>query len=518
MSLGLRLQSLFRLILSICALVGLSGFSSAQTVSKLALADAAIAGGTNTTATVTLSKKAGSSGVVVLLTSSNTSASVPPSITVANGQTSAEFTVKTVAVAANTSATIKAKVGSSSSAATLTIKAPVLTSFSINPNTVTGGANATGTVELSGSAPNGGISIKLAGGSSTVSVPASVLVAGGAASTTFKITTQSVLTKTTEKITASLASTSIGVTLTLSPVTLTGLSLNPTSVAGGNSSTGTVTLSDTAGTGGVTVALSSSVSSVSTPNSVSVPAGSSTATFTVSTKAVTAQVAAKITAKLSSASISATLTVTTAKTFAGSYLGSFYSPSGSLGPVSLTITAGGSITGTATDDSSGTASKATIVGTVSSSGATTITYTAPGKQPVTISGSAKFGSNGVLLVDLTDSSSTPIALTLTTSGQPSIFAGSYSGISTGADGHVTTFPSLTISSSGTLNAVVPGATTGGTVTGSINASGILTYSVKPNSGTSYTGVGYLAFDSAGVLYGYTFDADGGSSVLVLNRT
>src|SRR6266581_6749072 len=71
--------------------------------------------------------------------------------------------------------------------------------------------------------------------------------------------------------------------------TLTSLTLNPSSVAGGplGSSTGTVMLSAPAPAGGAQVTLSSSDPSVaSVPASVTVPAGATSATFTVNTSIV----------------------------------------------------------------------------------------------------------------------------------------------------------------------------------------------------------------------------------------
>src|SRR6266446_2701783 len=84
---------------------------------------------------------------------------------------------------------------------------------------------------------------------------------------------------------------------TPAPVSLSSLSLNPTSVTGGNSSTGTVTLSGPAPTGGAQVTLSSSnTTAASVPSSVTVAAGASSATFTVSTSAVAASTSVTISA------------------------------------------------------------------------------------------------------------------------------------------------------------------------------------------------------------------------------
>lgn len=62
--------------------------------------------------------------------------------------------------------------------------------------------------------------------------------------------------------------------------TITNLTLNPTTITGGNTSTGTVTLSSPAGSGGASVGLSSSNTGAATvPASVTVPQGQTSATF-----------------------------------------------------------------------------------------------------------------------------------------------------------------------------------------------------------------------------------------------
>ncbi|HEV2195113.1 MAG TPA: hypothetical protein VGR55_06005 [Candidatus Acidoferrum sp.] len=94
-------------------------------------------------------------------------------------------------------------------------------------------------------------------------------------------------------------------------VSLSSLSLNPTSVSGGNSSTGTVTLSGAAPAGGAQVALSSSNTTVArVPSSVTVAAGATSTTFSVSTSAVTASTSATISASYGGVTRSASVTVT----------------------------------------------------------------------------------------------------------------------------------------------------------------------------------------------------------------
>ena len=91
-------------------------------------------------------------------------------------------------------------------------------------------------------------------------------------------------------------------------VGVSGLSLNPSSVTGGSSSTGTVTLNMAAPSGGVGVFLSSSAAAATVPGSVVVPQGQTSASFTVSTAAVSATNFVTISAT-SNGSASAVLTV-----------------------------------------------------------------------------------------------------------------------------------------------------------------------------------------------------------------
>ncbi|MGE5059615.1 MAG: hypothetical protein ACM3N3_10255 [Betaproteobacteria bacterium] len=90
---------------------------------------------------------------------------------------------------------------------------------------------------------------------------------------------------------------------------LSSLVLNPSSITGGQSATGTVTLTATAPSGGVVVTLSSANLAASVPSSITIPANSSSASFTISTTTVTTTTAGNITATYSGASKSATLTV-----------------------------------------------------------------------------------------------------------------------------------------------------------------------------------------------------------------
>ena len=280
-----------------------------------------VTGGNSLTGSVTLTANAPTGGAVVSLSSNNAAASVPASVTVAAGNTSASFTITTTSVSANTTAVITAKLGSSSQQASLTIlpaSGPTVSSASLNPTSVQGGSSSQGTVTLSAAAPSGGSVVSLSSNSSSASVPSSVTVPSGSTSASFTVTTTSVTTTTTATITATLGSSSQQATLTITTaggtVTLSSLTLNPTSVSGGNNSTGTVTLSAAAPSGGVSVALSSNNTSVATvPSSVTVSAGQTSASFTVRTQRVSSNTNVVISATYAGTTKQATLTVTSGR-------------------------------------------------------------------------------------------------------------------------------------------------------------------------------------------------------------
>src|SRR5207247_2232725 len=140
-----------------------------------------------------------------------------------------------------------------------------LSSLTLNPTTVVGGSqSSTGTVTLSAAAPSSGAQVSLSSSDTTVAqVPSSVTVPAGATSATFTVPTHSFAPSTSVPLSSSLSRLTKPASLTLTPPqlpTLASLTLTPPSVIGGpliGSSTGTVTLSGPAPSGGAQVALSS---------------------------------------------------------------------------------------------------------------------------------------------------------------------------------------------------------------------------------------------------------------------
>ena len=94
------------------------------------------------------------------------------------------------------------------------------------------------------------------------------------------------------------------------PPILKSLTISPASVPGGTSATGTVFLNSAAPAGGITATLSTSNLVAKPPGIVTVPAGQTSANFTITTSAVTTDTLVTITAFVGTASTSANLTVT----------------------------------------------------------------------------------------------------------------------------------------------------------------------------------------------------------------
>ena len=299
-------------------LYGLSASFSLSNValSSLALSPASVIGGDSTTAnTVTLTSAAPANGATITLTSTNPAvATVPASATVAGGSTvSAPFTITTTSVTAATHVAIRASDGTNTKSETLTVKPASLVLVRLSPSSVVGGKSTTNnTVTLNGPAPAGGAVVNLLSSDPTVaSVPASVTVAAGATtSPVFTIATTAVATQTSETISASYNSVTKTANLTVDSPSVASLRLSPTSVVGGHSTThNAVILNGPAPTGGAVVTLTSGDSTVADPPAtVTVLAGATSATFTITTTAVTSSTVVPITATLNGSKM-ANLTV-----------------------------------------------------------------------------------------------------------------------------------------------------------------------------------------------------------------
>jgi hypothetical protein len=196
---------------------------------------------------------------------------------------------------------------------------PAFGTVTASPSSVTGGASSQINVTLaSGSvAPSGGLTFTVSSSTSIVSVPASAFIPAGSSSVGFTAATRSV--STNQSATINVSNSRLGsrqVRLTITPaqppppstITVSALTLSPSTATGGNNVQGSVTLSATASVATV-VNLASSNAAASLPASVTVAAGSSSATFTINTTSVSAATSVTIAASLNGTTRSATLTI-----------------------------------------------------------------------------------------------------------------------------------------------------------------------------------------------------------------
>jgi trimeric autotransporter adhesin len=247
---------------------------------------------------------------VYLWSSNGSAASVPSDVIIWSGFYSAGFVISTTPVSENTPVEIFASLEGTTTSVVTVVEPAAISDFRVDPTSVAAGGQSTGIVTLSGPAPSSGAVVALAGSAPAVAVPVGVTVAPGATTATFTISTNPVAATTPVTISATLGAVTRNAVLTVNPLTLSSVFLAPSTVTGGGSSSGTVTLSGPAPTAGAVVALSSSnAASATVPANVVVPAGSTSATFTVSTSASCAPATATIGATYAGVSASTVLTI-----------------------------------------------------------------------------------------------------------------------------------------------------------------------------------------------------------------
>jgi thermitase len=159
-------------------------------VQSVAVSPAAITGGRSATLTVRLTMPAPAGGVQVSLQSNAPQASLPASVIVPAGQSSVSVQVATHPVAQRVHATLTAALNGSQASTMLTISPPAPISLTLSPSTVAGGSSATASVLLNGSAPPGGLWLRVSHNNpNRVWTPSQVYVPAGMRSVRFTVYT-----------------------------------------------------------------------------------------------------------------------------------------------------------------------------------------------------------------------------------------------------------------------------------------------------------------------------------------
>ena len=243
----------------------------------------AVPGAATAAASVTLSGAA-PSDTEVALSSSSFAAMVPATITVPAGQLFASFDITSAAVPVQATATITASLNGASLSGSLTIvNGGGLSSVTFAPSQVVGGLSTRGTVRLNEPATSPGVVVTLTS-SDQLTFPASVTIPTGSASASFSVGTTPLapgLNLGVAMITASACGTWQSGSITIEPSF--ALSISPGIVVGGQTTTGTLSLESPAPAGGVVFNISTYGQGATFPPTVTMPAGSSTVSFPIST-------------------------------------------------------------------------------------------------------------------------------------------------------------------------------------------------------------------------------------------
>ena len=282
---------------------------TAPVLTSIALNPSTIRGGEDATLTVQLTSVAPTGGVTVVLASTNAALVVPSTVTVPGGETTVKVTLSSRAVNETVNGLLSASFAGVTKSVQVSVLAPVMASLTIEPNAVVGGSSATGTLELTSVAPSGGLVVSLASNKADVVVPTTVTIPAGSTTVSFAVQTSKVSSDVTASVTATLNGNTRTTQVRVVSHQLATLAVTPSSVSGGTSFTGRVTLQQAAPAGGIVVSLASSDPAISLPVNLTIDAGKTTATFAGTTVAVTATKNVTITASLNGNSVTDTLRV-----------------------------------------------------------------------------------------------------------------------------------------------------------------------------------------------------------------
>jgi hypothetical protein len=231
--------------------------------------------------TVTLQAVAPAGGTAVALTYSGSGITGPSSITIPAGASSGTFSVLAGSVGSESIVKTEAFPSFSEKSTTINVS-PLVFGISSSRNVLLQGQEATGTLTLATPAPTGGLSFSLSSTQNRFTLPASVTVLEGELTATFPVRAGS-LPIAGGAITATMGGLSQSMTISIIELDVQSVSLNPSTVAAGSSTTGTITLTAPSPTDTLVMLSLQKPTLASVPASILIPAGMLTGTFTVNT-------------------------------------------------------------------------------------------------------------------------------------------------------------------------------------------------------------------------------------------
>ena len=245
-----------------------------------------VPGGQTISASVSLTGNAGVGGLKVDLSVNDPSATVPTSVTVPFGQLFAAFSVSTFPVIDDRTVTIKASADGLVKTKQITIERPRLITVTLSPSAFAGGEQVTGTVRLTGNAPQGGIFVALSSSDAAVTVPTSVMVDAGKYEATFDAAVLPVTADKNVTISATHRGQTVTETFRLEKTVLKSLQFSTSETIGGESVQLQIDLNGPAPEAGLVVSLTSSHASISVPSRITVPAGERSVSLDLTVAAV----------------------------------------------------------------------------------------------------------------------------------------------------------------------------------------------------------------------------------------
>lgn len=293
-------------------------------LSQIALAPSSVVGGNVANGRILLAAPAPSDVSVPLtvapsgLLTTAGSTTLDPVIVKA-GQDSATFALQTNGVAQSTDATLSASLLGVSKTAGVTVTPASMISLKFSPTEVAVGTPATGTITLNGNSPATGtpltIALQIVGSPAGFSVPATVTFAPNTSTATFTVSSPVMVTGTPPQsivvqATNNATGQTVSGTLLFDSAKLTGFTVTPTTATAGDTLTGTVSIAAPAPSGGVSVAIAAGTRNVVTyPSTVTIPAGTTSATFPINALGVSTQMSTVIYASRGGTPLTQTVTV-----------------------------------------------------------------------------------------------------------------------------------------------------------------------------------------------------------------
>lgn len=179
----------------------------------------------------------------------------------------------------------------------VSVGSPKIQSLAFDSLAIQGGDTAHLTATISYPAGANGATIRLVNRYPTLlTIPPTIQIGAGQFSGTVDVTTYPVTSAAFASIAGIFPNTTLAATIRIVPFTVQSLVLSQSTVSGSTTVTGTVTLNEAAPAGGIKVSLGSGSPVATLPSTVLVPAGQTSATFTITSHPAVQTQSARITA------------------------------------------------------------------------------------------------------------------------------------------------------------------------------------------------------------------------------